>query len=88
MTRGIDFIKILKTLNNHEVNFIIIGGVSAVLHGAPVTTFDLDIIHHRTEQNVDKLLDALHELNAYYRTRRELRVSPNEKTLWVRDITS
>ncbi len=44
MIQGTDFIKILKTLKNHEVNFIIIGGISAVLHGAPVTTFDLDII--------------------------------------------
>jgi hypothetical protein len=48
-----DFIKILKIFKTNDVEFIIVGGISAVLHGAPVTTFDLDILHHRTEQNVE-----------------------------------
>ena len=60
-----DFIKILKTLQTHDVEFIIVGGVSAVLHGVPVTTFDLDILHLRTIPNVDKLVNALQKLHAH-----------------------
>jgi hypothetical protein len=42
-----DFLEILKILVSNEVDFIVIGGVCAVLHGAPVTTFDLDLVHSR-----------------------------------------
>ena len=48
----LDFIKILKTLLDHEVDFIIVGGVSAVLHGSPISTFDLDLVHSRTPNNI------------------------------------
>jgi len=46
-----DFFELLKTMFKHEVDFIIVGGVSAVLHGAPVTTFDLDLLHSRAPDN-------------------------------------
>ncbi len=48
-----DFKEILKVLVAHGVEFVVIGGVGAVLHGAPIATFDLDIVH---EQNLDRLL--------------------------------
>ena len=31
-----DFLYILRTLSKHEVEYIIVGGVCAVLHGAPI----------------------------------------------------
>ena len=36
-----DFLEILRTLSEYKVDFIVVGGVCAVLHGAPMTTFDL-----------------------------------------------
>jgi predicted nucleotidyltransferase len=60
--------EILRTLVRHEVRFVVVGGMSAVLQGAPVNTLDLDIVHERTPENVDRLLDALGELEATYRT--------------------
>jgi hypothetical protein len=36
-----------------------VGGVSAVLHGAPVTTFDLDIVHARDPENIARLSIAV-----------------------------
>jgi len=36
------FREILELLNKHQVEYVVIGGVAAVIHGAPVTTFDLD----------------------------------------------
>ena len=42
---------ILRTLTAHRVEFIVVGGVSAALQGAPVTTFDIDVVHSRAPEN-------------------------------------
>jgi predicted nucleotidyltransferase len=62
-----DFKAILRILLHHRVDFIVIGGVAAVLQGAPVTTFDLDVVHSRAEPNLDRLEEALARLDAHYR---------------------
>ena len=53
-----DFLAILQTLAKHQVDFIVVGGVGAVLQGAPISTFDLDVVHSRTSDNIDRLLVA------------------------------
>jgi hypothetical protein len=63
-------------LVEHEVAFIVVGGVSAVLQGAPTSTFDLDIVHSREAGNLHRLLSALAELDAYYRIQPERRLKP------------
>lgn len=60
-------IEIFRVLDDHRVEFIIVGGVCAVLHGAPITTFDLDLVHSRTPINLKFLMNALMDLNAFYR---------------------
>lgn len=62
-----DFHHILQTLADHGVEFILVGGVCAVLHGAPVSTFDIDLVHARTAENISSLLLALEELEACFR---------------------
>ncbi len=62
-----DFETILKVLARHETAFIVVGGLCAVLHGAPVHTYDLDIVPDRDPVNLAKLELALRELGAYYR---------------------
>jgi hypothetical protein len=37
------------------------------LQGAPATTLDLDIVHRRTPENVERLLSVLQLLNAVVR---------------------
>lgn len=54
-----DFLALLRTLVEHGVDFILVGGVCAVLHGAPVTAFDLDLVHLRTPDNTDRLFSAI-----------------------------
>ena len=61
------FREILRLLNSHEVEYIVVGGVAAVIHGAPVTTFDLDALIRVTEDNAVKLIGALDALDARYR---------------------
>jgi hypothetical protein len=57
----------LEVLARHGVETIVVGGVAAVLGGAPVSTFDLDVVHRRTAANVALLVAALAELDARYR---------------------
>ena len=71
-----DFRHILRALYAREVEFIVVGGLAAVLNGAPVNTFDLDIVHARTKENVARLLDVLESLDAIYRMQRERRLRP------------
>ena len=75
------FLEILKLLTRYRVDFIVVGGVSAVLHGAPVTTFDLDVVHARDRENIARLLSALDELDAVYRIQPERRLRPAESHL-------
>lgn len=49
------------------MEFIIVGGVAALLQGAPINTIDLDIVYARSPANVDRALAALEELGAVYR---------------------
>jgi hypothetical protein len=71
-----DFLEILRILLEHEVDFIVVGGVCAVLHGAPVATFDLDLVHSRSKDNLGRLISALEELDAYYREHGDQRLKP------------
>lgn len=59
-----DYVALLRVLNAHGVDFIVVGGVCAVLHGAPMATFDLDLVHSRSPENIERLLAALKSLNA------------------------
>lgn len=65
------FLDLLTTLRGHDVDFIVIGGVCAVLHGAPVSTFDLDLVHSREPENLTKLVVALRDVDAHYREKPE-----------------
>jgi hypothetical protein len=58
---------LLTILVEHGVDFVVVGGMAAVLHGAPVVTNDLDIVHSRSAENIDRLLVLLNKLDARYR---------------------
>ena len=49
----------IAALCNEGVEFLVIGGVAAVLHGSAAVTFDLDILYRRTEANVRRLIASL-----------------------------
>ncbi|MGH9869522.1 MAG: hypothetical protein ACREAA_15320 [Candidatus Polarisedimenticolia bacterium] len=59
-----DYLALLRALKAHDVDFIVVGGVCAVLHGAPVATFDLDVVHSRSPENIGRLLKVLAALKA------------------------
>jgi len=72
---------IFRTLVEHRVDFIVVGGVCGVLHGAPLNTFDLDVVHSREPENIDRLLAALKSLRARYRTPGKRSMAPQKSHL-------
>jgi hypothetical protein len=68
--------RLLETLTRHRVRCIVVGGVAAVIEGAPVSTFDLDIVHDRKPDNIKRLSSALTALEAIYRGRHGTPLTP------------
>ena len=64
-----DLDALVQALLEAGVEFIVVGGAAAVLHGAPITTQDLDIVHRRTPANVERLSTLLTKLDATFRGR-------------------
>ena len=50
---------VFKSFQQHDVKYVVIGGIASVLHGVPRATFDLDILIEATPQNADRLLHAM-----------------------------
>jgi hypothetical protein len=64
----------LSALDKHGVRYVLVGGVAVVAHGSTLMTQDLDILYHVEQTNVQRLLAALSELDAYvYNDPRKLR---------------
>ena len=59
--------RILELLDQHSVEFIVVGGVAAVIQGAPITTFDIDMLVKLDDANAEKLVGVLTELEARFR---------------------
>lgn len=73
--------KILLALRSADVEFVVVGGLAAVLNGAPVNTYDVDIVHSRDGANIARLLPVLDELDAVYRIQPERRLRPTASHL-------
>ena len=58
---------ILRTLVDHQVEYVLIGGVAATLYGSNLRTGDVDICPRRTLENMDRLAAALVEMKAHIR---------------------
>jgi len=51
----------LRSFCESGVEFIVVGGLAAVLNGAPVDTYDVDLVYSRVPENVGRLLKLLGE---------------------------
>jgi len=52
---------VFASLNKHDVKYVVLGGIAAVLYGVPRATFDLDMLIEATSENVKNLLTAFRE---------------------------
>ena len=76
-----DFFAVLEALYANRVSFIVVGGLAAVLDGAPVNTYDVDIVHSRSPENVARLLPVLETMEAIFRIQPERRLKPTASHL-------
>lgn len=75
------YLDILEVLARHQVEHIVVGGVAAILEGAPVSTFDLDIVPDPAPENRQRLLAAVRELEARYLDPASRHLVPDETKL-------
>jgi hypothetical protein len=75
----VDFEAMLNALAEAGVEFIVVGGVAAYIHGSDMTTIDLDLVYSRDASNLLKLEKVLRELQAVYRPKPE--ITPDARRL-------
>lgn len=63
----LDIARLLDVLERHEVDYLLVGGVAAIAHGATRPTADLDCLVRRTRENLTRLAGAMRELHARLR---------------------
>ncbi len=69
---GFDPVRVIETLAEHGVEFVIIGGFAAELHGAPIpATQDVDVTPSGSSENLARLSSALDDLGARIRVNAE-----------------
>jgi hypothetical protein len=82
---SVDLEALIRALVDGGVELIIVGGAAAVIHGAPVTTQDLDIVPRLDPEHEAKLLDVLASLDARFRpVRFDRDIAPEAKHLAAR----
>lgn len=57
-------LRVLRALDRRDVDYVLIGGVAAVLQGSPLPTYDVDITPAPGARNRARLLAALADLGA------------------------
>ena len=55
---------LLAALIDGEVDFVVVGGIAAILHGSPTVTHDLDIVFGGDAENRERLGAVLTDLRA------------------------
>lgn len=59
--------RILEALDQHGVDYVLVDGVAARVHGAARATADIDCVPATDEENLQRLADALTDLGARLR---------------------
>jgi hypothetical protein len=71
---------LLIRLREHQVEFVIIGGICATMHGVSLVTKDLDVCCRFSIDNLQRLERAVGDLHPYHRlTANKLRLELNEE---------
>jgi hypothetical protein len=75
------FLDLLRALDRHAVEHVIVGGVAAILEGAPMTTLDLDIVYRVDDRNITRLHSLLVDIGARYRDPAGRQIAPTPDRL-------
>ena len=70
----ISTLNLLRRLMDRQIEFVVIGGIAANVHGSPRTTYDLDICAPMDHATCMKIVTAVSDLHPKFRTRPDLPV--------------
>lgn len=63
-----DPVRICTILNEEGVEYVVVGGFAALVHGSSLPTRDIDVVPSRDPANLDRLGRALRTMDAAIRT--------------------
>ena len=75
------FLSVLREFYERQVQFVLVGGLAAVLNGAPIHTFDRALVYSREAENISRLLAVLEAIDAIFRVQPERRLRPTASHL-------
>jgi hypothetical protein len=81
-----DFLGLFRALDRAGVEHVVVGGVAAILEGAPIATLDLDIVYRSDDENVRRLAGLLDELEARYRDPAGREIRPTASRLQANSV--
>ena len=58
MSQASELTTLLERIVASGAEFVLVGGLAAVAQGAPITTYDVDVVQRRTPENVERLAPA------------------------------
>jgi hypothetical protein len=64
MTEALRPLELLRSLSEHGVDFVVIGGIAVAAHGYIRGTKDVDVIPESSRANLERLVAALADLGA------------------------
>lgn len=59
-----DFLDFIASLNEHQVDFVLVGGYALGVHGVIRATGDIDFLYRRTKAGVRRLCAAMNDFGA------------------------
>ena len=57
------FQQLITRLSEASVDYVLIGGIAAIVHGSAHVTYDVDVCYERSRANVERLCQALAPLH-------------------------
>jgi predicted nucleotidyltransferase len=62
-----DFKQLIASLVESDVEFIVVGGLAATVHGSARLTQDVDVVYSRSHENIERMVTALAPFEPYLR---------------------
>ena len=62
-----DFEAVIRTFSEAGIDFVIVGGLAATIHGSARLTQDIDFVYSRSSANIERLVAALEPHAPYLR---------------------
>lgn len=59
---------LLRALDRHGVDFVVIGGLAGIARGSSYPTYDLDVAYARDERNLERVAAALRDIGVTLRS--------------------